>query len=720
MFLFAQAALFLWPPAVMALYTLLPARKAVLYSFVFAWLFLPPIRFNLPGIPDYTKMMATTVAVMLATLIFDSGRLFSIRPRWVDLPVVVWCSVPFVTANMNGLGPYEGASAILEQVVAWGLPYLIGRLYLTDLEGLRDLAEAVVVGGLLYVPLCLVEIRLSPRLCGWVYGLWSWEGTRYGGFRPKVFLTTGLELGMWMTNATLVAYALWSFGTIKSIRGHSFGMLSLALLATTILCKATGAIGLLIVGAGFLWVARRTGRSWPIWILLAIPPTYTSMRTTQFWSGQQVVEFANSIVGPERAQSFEYRLGMENMLTTRALERPAFGWGRFNRFQLTRADGYVLTVPDGFWVITQGTMGLIGLVSLLAMMLQPMVLTLRRFPARTWSDPRVGPVVGLSLVLTLTMIDFLSNAMLNPIYPLAMGGLMALSPTRPGGDHREAEEALAVAAELVGRGRLAEAGREFRLAIERASGGEDGPEARRIQAEALDGLGQSLLATGRPDEAIEALREALVLRDWLAAEPPDADHLGDRFGDLAIAREGLSRALAESGRAAEAIVEREIALQVREILASNHPRDVEHRDRLANALNDLAWLLATDPDSSTLDPARALALAGEAIRISSDRDAFWNTLGVARYRAGDWAGAIEALERSAISSAGGLGTAFDHYFLAMAWSRLQHDDRAREWLERGAAWAARHRPGHPALERFRLEAESLLEAKPGGAILDRS
>jgi tetratricopeptide (TPR) repeat protein len=306
--------------------------------------------------------------------------------------------------------------------------------------------------------------------------------------------------------------------------------------------------------------------------------------------------------------------------------------------------------------------------------------------------------------------------MFNPIYPLVMGGLIGLAPFRPGGDYREAEETLAIASDLVGQGRLVEAGHEFHLAIEQASGSEEDAEARRIQAEALDGLGLSLLATGRHDEAIEALRDALVLRDWLAAEFSDADH----FSDLAIARDGLSRALAESGRTAEAIVEREIALQIREILASNHPRNDEYRARWANTLNDLAWLLATDLDPSLRDPARALALAGEAVRIASDQDAPWNTLGVARYRAGDWAGAIEALERSAISSHGGLGTAFDHYFLAMAWSQLQHDDQAREWLERGVAWAARHRPGHPALERFRLEAESHMQGKPGGAVLDRS
>ena len=56
----------------------------------------------------------------------------------------------------------------------------------------------------------------------------------------------------------------------------------------------------------------------------------------------------------------------------------------------------------------------------------------------------------------------------------------------------------------------------------------------------------------------------------------------------------------------------------------------------------------------------------------------------------------------------------------MAWCQLQHEDRAREWLERGTAWVARHRPSHPTLERFREEAESLLASEHGRASLDLS
>ena len=717
MFMLAQASIFLWLPIVVAMFSLMPPRTAVINSFVFAWLFLPPIGFNLPGIPDYSKMTATITAVTLAMLIHDQTKLFSIRPRWYDLPMVVWCFGPFVTANMNGLGSYEGCSAIMEQVISWGLAYLIGRIYLTDIDALRDLAKAIAIGGLLYVPLCLIEIRLSPILSGLVWGVTRWEGTRYGGYRPRVFLITGLELGLWMTNASLIAYVIWSSGTIKTLRNISFGTLLLALLATTILCKSTGAIVLLVTGVVTFWATKRFKKTWMIWFLIVVPPTYAFTRTTHIWTGMEVVDISIATVGEERAQSFRYRLEMEDQLSTKAMERPVWGWGRFNRFQITNSTGRVLTVPDGFWIITLGTTGIVCLVALNAMMLLPMILTMRRFPISSWSDPSVGPVVGLALVLTLTMVDFLSNAMLNPIYPLAIGGLMCQKPfQRSVGNYQGAAESLAVGSELVSLGRVAEAGQEFRQAIELAAVGDVDVEARRIQAEALDGLAQTLLATGRYPEAVETLHDALALRDWLTSQFPDADH----FSDLAIAREGLSRALAESGRSAEAIEERRIALRIWEILEAQHPRNVEYRDRRVNTLNDLAWLLATDPDPILRDPAQALAMAEEAARLSPDHDALWNTLGVARYRAGDWAGAIEALERSALASPQGTGTAFDHYFLAMAWTQLQHDDQAREWLERGVAWAARHRPGHSTLERFRLEAESLAQGEHDGAILDIS
>ncbi len=706
MILFAQAVLYLWPLIVVTIFaTASSTRRAMSASFVSGWLALPVYGIDLPGLPDYTKMSATVLGVMLGMTLFDQSRVASIRFRWFDLAPLSWCLGAPLAAILNNDGPYEAASSLLQQSFSWGFPYLIGRVYLTDAESIRELVEAILVGTLCYVPLCLFEIRFSPVLAPWIYGYTRWDGVRYGGFRPRVFLIHGLELGIWMTNASLLACVLWSTRAVASIGGLSIRITTLAILGTTILCKSTGALILLAFGLLIYFATKRIGKSWLIWATLAVAPFYCLARGTQAWSGRELVTYATSAFGADRAQSLEFRLDMEDLLIAHAHGRLWFGWGGFGRNLVTNKLGAPITVPDGYWIITFGIHGLVGLTSTLAMFLLPMALTLRRFPPSTWSDPRVSPIVAQALVLTITMIDFLSNTMLNPIYALAIAGIANQPSFATVGKRDIAVEQLQLGSEMASEGHLIEAEVVFREAIEEVElSGRDDSESRSVRAAALDGLGQSLLAMGRLEEATEPLRRALLERDILAVGSPEPE----RFRDLAIARESLGRALASAGKVGSAIEERRIALGLWQHLADAHPEQPEYRFSLAESLNDMAWLLATNVDLSARDSSEALTLAEEAIRISKEQSAFWNTLGVARYRSGDWAGAIEALERSASASPGGTGTSFDHYFLAMAWSRLHHADHGREWLERGIAWASRHRPGHEALERFRREAETLL------------
>ena len=51
--------LFGWIPFVLALFALLPPRRAVVTAFLAAWLFLPMAGYGVKGLPDYTKMSAT-------------------------------------------------------------------------------------------------------------------------------------------------------------------------------------------------------------------------------------------------------------------------------------------------------------------------------------------------------------------------------------------------------------------------------------------------------------------------------------------------------------------------------------------------------------------------------------------------------------------------------------------------------------------------------------
>ena len=62
----------------------------------------------LPGLPDYTKTGAAVLSILLATIIFEPTRLFTFRPRWFDLPMLVFCVCPFFSSISNDLGAYDG------------------------------------------------------------------------------------------------------------------------------------------------------------------------------------------------------------------------------------------------------------------------------------------------------------------------------------------------------------------------------------------------------------------------------------------------------------------------------------------------------------------------------------------------------------------------------------------------------------------------------------
>jgi tetratricopeptide (TPR) repeat protein len=124
-------------------------------------------------------------------------------------------------------------------------------------------------------------------------------------------------------------------------------------------------------------------------------------------------------------------------------------------------------------------------------------------------------------------------------------------------------------------------------------------------------------------------------------------------------------------------------------------------------LNDLAWLLATCPYPELRDPEQAVELATKAVARSLPLTVkeFWNTLGVAQYRAGHWADAVAALEKSMQVRN---DSAHDWFFLAMAHWQLGDKEEARDWYDKAVAWMDTNKPRDEELLRFRAEAAQLL------------
>lgn len=124
------------------------------------------------------------------------------------------------------------------------------------------------------------------------------------------------------------------------------------------------------------------------------------------------------------------------------------------------------------------------------------------------------------------------------------------------------------------------------------------------------------------------------------------------------------------------------------------------------AHNDLAWELATCAEPQLRDPIQAVTLAQRAVELAPHAGGYWNTLGVAHYRAGNCKEAIVTLRRSMELGQG--GGSLDWFFLAMALWKLGNKDEARQWYDRAVAWMEKNQPKDAELRRFRAEAQDLL------------
>jgi len=423
----ALFVVFAWIPVVLYFFSRFPAQRAVIMSFILAWLFLPLVTFPLPPFPPYTKMAATCYGILLATFIFDAGRFSSFKLGWLDLPMLIWCLCPIASQITNGGSPI---SPTFNQIVTWGVPYFLGRIYLNNLEGLRQLAMGIFTGGLVYIPFCFLENLKGPILHSMVYGFqvfmdWS-QARRYGGWRPVVFMSHGLMVGVWMMTGALIGIWLWQTGVLTKLWGIPAKWLAIALTISFVLCLSTGAYVLLLLGLVILFAAKWLRTSLPLLLLIAGMSFYLYQGVTGTVSSQQITTSLSQVFEKDRIESLVFRMENEELLGQRARQKVLFGWGDsgINRIAI---DGKQELVTDSLWIITFGINGLVGLVSLMTSMLLPVVsFCLLRYPASTWSHRKVAPAAVLAVALVLYVLDCILNAMVNPVFALISGGIAGL------------------------------------------------------------------------------------------------------------------------------------------------------------------------------------------------------------------------------------------------------------------------------------------------------
>jgi eukaryotic-like serine/threonine-protein kinase len=122
-------------------------------------------------------------------------------------------------------------------------------------------------------------------------------------------------------------------------------------------------------------------------------------------------------------------------------------------------------------------------------------------------------------------------------------------------------------------------------------------------------------------------------------------------------------------------------------------------------MNRLAWQQLTDSDLAKRRPAAAVTEAEQAVSAQPENASFLTTLGVARYRTGDYSAAIENLERSIKL---GDFDAHNGFFLAAAHAQIGQSEQARKLFSEADRWMRANKPNDNELTRFREEAAAVL------------
>jgi tetratricopeptide (TPR) repeat protein len=168
-------------------------------------------------------------------------------------------------------------------------------------------------------------------------------------------------------------------------------------------------------------------------------------------------------------------------------------------------------------------------------------------------------------------------------------------------DPRNADAHTNLGNALLVRGQLDEALAEYRKAL----------EIKPDNAAARNSLGYALADRGQIDEGIAEYRKALEI-------VPNFPQARQNLNDALLKREGILKMLA----------------QQRELLRL-HPDDVI-------LLGDTAWVLATNPNASVRDGAKAVELAERAVKLSGGQEpAILGTLAAAYAETGRFPEAVK-------------------------------------------------------------------------------
>jgi hypothetical protein len=441
-----------WIPVSVYLFRRYPARIAILANFFGGWAVLPNANYTpstvifpywilgvcLPTSYLVTKATVTGLCGLAGILLFHFADVKRFRPGPCDLPMTVWCCAPLLSAATHWSTVHEDVLGALYLIVAWGVPWLLGRIYFSEFDSRLLAAKACVIAAACYVPICVFEICVGPQLYAFAYGYqpYRWVGAaRYLGFRPIGMMEDGNQLGIWMAAATLIAMALWLRSLTMSILGLPIKWVAAGLAGTTLLCQSVGSILLLILLLPLSLFRRSSVLRRGVGALVFGIVVLILLRMSGLVPLRAMVQQSGALhaiadgLARLGRQSLAWRYAREESNLVIALHQPLLGFGQWDWWK----NGDVR--PWGLWLLVFGMYGLVGLTALGLILFLPIY---RAVWPSAGGDRRDDPNLRLALagLILMAAIDNLLNGALILPYLLVMGGLAAreASPVPSPGD----------------------------------------------------------------------------------------------------------------------------------------------------------------------------------------------------------------------------------------------------------------------------------------------
>lgn len=429
-------ALLSWIVIAPLLATRLTAVQIVIWLTLVPYLFLPEkFAINLPGLPDIDKTASISLGLLGAYLFqsnkFRAARRFAqgqgapaVKRALVALFALMFAGaflslfsnrepLVFEFVTLPGLRLWDSLATVAALVLLI-LPFVFASRFLSTSEAHKEFLAALVICGVVYSLLILVEARLSPQLHTWVYGYFQHSFVQHvrGGYRPIVFLQHGIWVGFFIFTSLIAAFALW-----RSTQDRRWLYAGLWLLFVLVLSRNLGAlmIGLFCLSVFLLRTQQQIKIAAAIALVVLL---YPALRQVGLIPTDQLTGLILR-VSQDRAQSLQFRFDTEDLLLDRAALKPLTGWGGYSREQIYDERGKKLSTPDGLWILTIGTKGWVGYIALFGVLTFPILFVWSK-RLKTKPPPET---MALVLIITGNLIYLIPNATLTPVGWLTFGAL---------------------------------------------------------------------------------------------------------------------------------------------------------------------------------------------------------------------------------------------------------------------------------------------------------